>query len=212
MSQFTMFFSEGEEGDKERRKLIDGVLPSNPLVDTLLNPELEKRMYPVLTRMLRMELEIYRNYPKRMAKAAEEEKKDFDPRHNETCFMGKGFKANTRAHDADLVEYRKRIGTIKHPVWGDCTLLEIWAGDHMRDYPSMVRSAFSYGIGLRDTMPVLRFHINPLIENVRSGKRHMTAEEKEEAKLTEEAMARILVYGADTVIEAADKFVKRKMR
>lgn len=186
------------EERQERQNLIDGLLPKQTLIASILEPSIEKKLFGIIAKMIKTELEIYRQYPKRTMPDAEVKKemvKDFDPRHPKTCFMGKAFKSNYNATDVELAKYRKAIGTIPHPLWGDCTLLEIWGGDHMKDYGKMVIAAFKYGAGIIDTCPPIKVHVNPLFQNSKSGEFQTTDEEKEEAEYHEMLLAKALFYG-----------------
>lgn len=187
----------GLNEDPSRQQKISEILPEQDLISAKLEKEIEKKLFPVLTRILKEELEIYRKYPKRMEAPPKEEIKTFDPTDNKTCFMGKGFQANTHITDSELVQYRKRIGTIDHPNWGNCTLLEIWGGDHFISHPEMVKAAFAYGTGLRKTMPPLRFHVNPLYFNKKTGKRKLNKEEEAHKEEMELLLAKAMFYGVN---------------
>ena len=190
------------ESDPKRLKAIEKALPQEPFIDTMVQPELDKRMRSVLLRALKAEIEVYKNYPKRMEEKPKKAKKTFDPRNNKTCFMGKGFKANDHLTDKELLAYRKAIGTINHPEWGDCTLLEIWGGDHFEKYPSMVRSVFSYCTGMRKTLPTVKIHVNPLFANKHTGKRKLSAEQKQYKEDMDDLLAKAIVYGVRTPAQA----------
>ncbi len=113
---------------------ISELLPKETLTSQIVQPAIERYLYPALTKALKEEIEIYKAIPKALTEKAKEEIKTFDTRHNNTCFMGKGFGYNKHIISAPLGEYRKRVGTINHPVWGECTLLEIWGGDHFESH------------------------------------------------------------------------------
>jgi hypothetical protein len=184
------------EGQK-RKATIEAILPRQTLIDSILMPKLDLMM-PTLLKMLYAELEIYRAYPKAPLKeksSAIEELKTFDPRNNTTCFQGKAFKANGNLTDKELNDYRKAIGTFNHSEWGDATLLEIWGGDHFANYPHMVKSAFKYGANITNTKPILKFHINPLFKNNKSGKTKLTPEQKQYKHDMEELLAKAMVFG-----------------
>lgn len=192
-----------EKDEEQRQEALKRLLPKQSLVETELYPVIQKKLYGTIARLIRTELEIYRKYPKRNKKeSTKEKKKTFDPRNNKSCFMGKAFKQNDSLTDNDLANYRNAIGTVDHPTWGNCTLLEIWAGDHYKDYPKMVKAAFSYGYGTRAKMPSIKIHINPLINNPNSGKAKLDKEQKEEKEAREELFARALVFGVKTAAKA----------
>ena len=111
--------------------------------------------------------------------------------------MGKAFKGNSGFTDSELSYYRKRIGTIPHPTWGDCTLLEIWGGDHIANHKKMVLDAFKYGLGLIKNCPTISIHVNPLFQNKKSGIFTVTEEEKEEAEYRELLLAKALFFGVN---------------
>lgn len=182
---------------KARLAKIEEILPKETLLDTYLYPKL-KDMLPTLTKMLYAELEIYKQYPKIKLKDIEEAKKalkTFDPRNSTTCFQGKAFKSNDNIIDADLNTYRKAVGTFHHAEWGNATLLEIWGGDHFEKYPKMVKNAFKYGANLIKNRPILKFHVNPLFMNKKSGKTVLTQEQQEEQDAQDLLFSKALIYG-----------------
>lgn len=195
----------------EKEEAIKPFLPEETIIDRLVKPKVES-MYPTLVKALKEEIEIFRNMPKEEIKAEdmpkkthEEEwnEKKFDPRHPTTCFMGKAFKQKSGQTSSPLELYRKRIGTIKHEIWGNVTLLEIWGADHYKDYPKMVESVFRYTYGLRNTMPRgIKFHVNPLTPNEHTGRMHKTKEEKERDEYFEDLYARAQVFGVRTPEQA----------
>lgn len=151
---------------KERRKKIKEILPKQTLISEILEPLIEKTLFNALALCVRRELEIYRAFPKREnEEPIESQIETFNPTNNETCYMGKAFQHNGDLMDSDLAEYRKAIGTIPHYVWGNCTLLEIWGGDHFEKYPEMVKGAFEWAMGVREDCPEIVFHVNPLFKN-----------------------------------------------
>jgi hypothetical protein len=191
------------EGTKDeinaRKELIESILPKQTIISSILEPSIEERLFNILAKCVREELEIYRKFPKRTAlkeeSTAKPEVKDFDPRHPTTCFMGKAFKGNYKHTDAELAWYRNAVGTIPHPVWGKCTLLEIWGGDHIAEHKEMVIAAFKYGAGINKKCPTIKFHINPLFQNKKSGTFTVTDEEREEQEYKEILLHKALFYG-----------------
>lgn len=185
-----------EEGKKRRLK-IESILPEKTLIETFLSPKIES-LKPTLIKMLYVELDIYRNFPKKNladVKKAKEELKTFDPRNNTTCFQGKAFKVSDNYEDAELTYYRKAVGTFNHSEWGDATLLEIWGGDHFKNHKKMVESAFKYGTGITKQRPVLKFHVNPLFSNESSGRLKLTPEQRQYKKDMDELLAQAIVHG-----------------
>lgn len=185
-----------EESDEPNRaEIIDNLLPKETLIDEILEPKIEERMFPIIAKCVREELEIYRAFPKRTHKEDKprEVEKSFSPLNNKTCFMGQAFKSNDEWVDAELVEYRKRVGTIDHPIWGNCTLLEIWAADHFKDHREMVQNAFNYGFGYRNTKPPIKVFVNPLFKNKLSGKFELDKEQKEYKKNMDDFMDKAFV-------------------
>lgn len=175
----TFRFESNTPEERQRRELINKILPRKTIVSDFLQPRLMEAMHDVLIKALKKEIEIYKAYPK----TGKYNPNTFDTRSNDTCFMGQGFQANGLGpegwYDADLAEYRLAIGTIAHKEWGDCTLLEIWGGDHFKDYPEMVRGVMEYAWGRRKTMPELQFHINPFFKNASSGKMQLSEQQQE---------------------------------
>lgn len=190
---------------KLRAAAIKELLPKETLLDTILMPNIDK-LYPVLLKMLYAELEVYRAYPKKPLDESGKVKlalKTFDCRNHTTCFQGKAFNVTDHTYgDGDLADYRKAVGTFNHAEWGDATLMEIWGGDHMKDYPDMVRQAFKYGANLIKTRPVLKFHINPLFMNVKSGKTVLTDEQKIYKYDEDLLLAKAMAWGVRTEEEA----------
>lgn len=117
----------------------------------------------MLLKALLQEIEIFKRLPKANATFNLEE---FDPRNPRTCFMGQGFFSNGRGleamTDADLVEYRNAVGRFQHPVWGHCTVLEMWGGDHFTEWPDMVKGVLAYCMGERDELPHIEIKTNLL--------------------------------------------------
>lgn len=199
-----------EEDSPERDELINQVLPKQTIISEILEPLIEKRLFKELAECVRRELEIYRNYPKKISKEPlTEQVKTFNPTNNGTCYMGKAFKGNDILLDAELARYRKAIGTIPHYVWGNCTLLEIWGGDHFEDYPKMVIGAFEYGMKLRDTCPKIIFYTNPLFKNQKSKEFRLSASQIEEKEFMDELMAKAIVYGVKTPAQARRDMKRR---
>jgi hypothetical protein len=165
----TLKFTDSSDEGKKRDALIDSILPTTQITGNMLSDTILKRTKRDAIEMLRKEIEIYRAYPKK----GEYNPDTFNSRNSKECFMGQGFTHNGRGfegwYDYDLVRYRKAIGTIPHPTWGNCTLLEIWGGDHYEKHFRMVKNVFEYGWGKRDKMPVLKFFVNPFVKNDQSG-------------------------------------------
>jgi hypothetical protein len=200
---------------KLRKETIKNVLPKQTLIDTILMPKLNL-MFPTLLKMLYAELEIYRAYPKKPLEEsgkAKIELKTFDARNHTTCFQGKAFTVKDETlDDADLRDYRNAVGTFNHAEWGGATLMEIWGGDHMKDYPEMVKQAFKYGANLINTRPVLKFHINPLFMNKKTGKTVMTPEQQIHKYDEDLLLAKALTWGARTPEEARKAENARRAR
>lgn len=156
--------------------LIAKILPKVPLTESMLIPGLMKSAKKILVSTLRNELEIYRQYPKQ----GPMNKLVFNPTHHKTCFMGQGFHVDSsEVGDAYLNDYRKAIGTLNHKQWGNATLLEIWAADHYDSHTAMVKGAFAYGKGDRNTCPVLKFHVFPLFANKQTGRKTFDDDDKD---------------------------------
>ena len=191
---------------KKRTALIKEILPKESLVDTMLMPKVED-MYPLLLKMLYAELEIYKAYPKKPLEESGKAKvavKTFDPRNHTTCFQGKAFTVkDTNVSDGDLHDYRLAVGTFNHAEWGDATLMEIWGGDHFKDYQDMVTNAFKYGAGLIKTRPTLKFNINPLFKNGLTGKTKLTEEQRVYQEDQDLLLAKAMTWGARTPAEAS---------
>lgn len=162
-------------GTPEHLAAIQAVLPDKPITTELI-PVLLKLCKKPLLDALKQEIEIYKAFPKRDRM----DKITFDTTNHKTCFMGQGFqvKSGELYGDADLRDYRKGVGTYKHGTWGDCTLLEIWGGDHFKDYKAMVKGVFSYCKDERTTLPPLAFHVFPLFSNSKSGQRTLDEDDK----------------------------------
>lgn len=192
----------------ERMQLIEKVLPKKTIISSILEPSIEKRLFGVIADCIRNELDIYRQYPKSPNFGSGEKErpvemvKTFDPRNNETCFMGKAFKANAHMTDAELVRYRNAIGKIHHPIWGDCTLLEIWGGDHFEEHNEMVVGAFRYGMNLTSRCPAIRVHVNPLFQNVKSKDFKLSKAQQEYKDDMDMLLTKAIVFGVKTPKEA----------
>jgi hypothetical protein len=203
----------GPEDSKERDELIKSILPQESIVSSILEPAIEKTLFNTLAKCIRAEIEIYRKYPKLGVKkekeAVKEAVKTFDPRNNGTCFVGKAFRSNNDHTDGELVKYRKAIGTIPHPIWGDCTLMEIWGGDHFEEHNKMVTKAFKYGMNLIDTCPVIKVHVNPLFQNKKSKKFLLTDAQKEHQEYMDDLLSKAMVFGVKT---PAQSLASRKRR
>lgn len=167
----------------EELELIKRIFPEEPFTVKLIE-QIKKLCKKPLLEALRAEIEVYRQYPKkgRMNKVT------FNPTNHKTCFMGQGFKVSTETNyacgDAWLKEYREAMGTFNHKEWGDATLLEIWAGDHFKNYPEMVKAVFSYCRGDRTTLPTIKFYIVPFFKNKESGQTTYDDVDKESYKDT----------------------------
>lgn len=189
------FVDNSPEG-QAREQQIAAVLPKETIISQILEPSIEKRLFGILAACISAELEIYRAYPKKPDKVITKETvKEFDPTNNESCFMGKGFRGNSEVQDSELSDYRKAIGTIPHPVWGNCTLLEIWGGDHFEDHNKMVVDAFKYGAGLISTKPTIKVFVNPLFQNSKSKKFRLSEAQKEHKEFMDDLLAKALVFG-----------------
>ena len=195
---------------KDREKELLPFLPETSIIDRILKPKLAK-LNPTLVRALKEEIEIYRQIPKPELEQDDMPKrnvddwdeKSFDPRHPSTCFMGKAFEQKVGQTTSALQLYRERVGTINHAVWGDVTLLEIWGADHFKSHPKLVKGVFRYCFGLRRTLPRgIKFHVNPLTENEKTGKMHKKKEQKEHDEFMEKLTAEALVFGVRTPEEA----------
>lgn len=198
------------QSDKE--EALKPFLPEETIIDRIIKPKVES-MFPTLLRALKEEIEIYRSMPKesitdddvptKSDHEKEWDEKKFDPRHPTTCFMGKAFKQKPGFTTSALELYRKRIGTIQHQVWGNVTLLEIWGGDHYKNYPKMVEGVFRYAYGVRKTLPRgVKFYINPLTPNDLTGSMNSTKAEKEQREYFEDLYARAQVFGVRTAAQA----------
>ena len=166
----------------ERQKKIEEVLPAQPLTETHLFPLFWEMTRTILLKMLLMEIEIYKAFPKENGKYDLEL---FEPRNNKTCFLGLGFFRNGQGgwQDKDLITYRKRVGTISHHVWGsNVTLLEIWGADHFEKYPDMVKGVYAYCYE-QGPLPEIQFYVNPLYLSKETGIWQPNEEDKAEARL-----------------------------
>lgn len=176
----TFKFTDNSPEGQKRQKLIEQVLPKESIVGKFLQPRLMEAMSDILIKALKQEIEIYKAYPK----AGKYNPDTFDTRSNDTCYMGQGFKGNGFGvegwSDYELNEYRKAIGTLSHSEWGNCTLLEIWGGDHFESHKEMVTGVMEYAYGLRKTMPDVKFYVNPLYKNDASGKMILSKAVKED--------------------------------
>lgn len=176
----TFRFTDNTPEGKKRQKLIEKVLPKKTIVSEFLQPRLMEAMSDVLVKSLKQEIEIYKAYPKR----GEYNPNTFDTRSTDTCYMGQGFKGNGFGaegwYDDELKQYRLAVGTIHHSEWGNCTLLEIWGGDHYETHKEMVVGVMEYAHGIRKTMPDVKFYINPLYKNDASGKMVLSEAVKED--------------------------------
>lgn len=198
-------FSSDSPEEKARQELIKSILPEKNLVDDFLQPRLLEAMEDVLIKALKAEIKIYKAYPK----TGEYAPGTFEPRNNLNCFMGQGFRHNGTGMegwtDFELKQYRTAIGTIAHKEWGDCTLMEIWAADHFKDYTEMVKGVFLYCWGDRKTLPNLQFHINPFFKNTKSGT-NIIADVQKEGMSYGEHLNKVAAY-----IEIRDRLKKAKI-
>jgi len=191
----------------ERDSIIANILPKETIIATILEPTIEKALFKTLAQCVRLELAIYRAYPKNTSfgekpEPPEEQVKTFDPRTNEKCFMGKAFRANTHVVDSELTAYRKAIGTIPHPVWGDCTLLEIWGGDHFEEHNKMVVDAFKYGTNQIEQCPTIEFHVNPLFQNKKSKTFKLSPAQKDYKDEMDMLLMKAMIFGVNTPKQA----------
>lgn len=191
-----------EKDTPERFEKIKEILPKESIISSILEPSIEKKLFNTIAQCIRTELEIYRQYPKNTNFSGEPEKpvemvKTFDPRNNDTCFMGKAFKANSHMTDIELTQYRRAIGTVNHPIWGDCTLLEIWGGDHFEDHNKMVVAAFKYGMNMIQTCPPIKVHVNPLFQNKKSKSFKLSVAQQEYKDGMEMLLAKAMFYGVN---------------
>lgn len=182
-----------------RKAKIKEVLPKETFIASILEPSIEKHLFGVLAECIKKELEVYRAYPKNpnfgTNETTEQKIESFDPRSNETCFMGKGFRANASATDVELAKYRKAVGTINHPVWGDCTLMEIWGGDHFEEHTDMVKDAFKYGMGTIDVCPTIKVYVNPLFQNKHSKTFKISEAQQQYKDDMDMLLAKAIVWG-----------------
>jgi hypothetical protein len=201
MMKMLIKYTDTSPEGKAREAKIKSLLPKETLVKTMLMDKLNM-IYPVLLKMLYAELEIYRAYPKKPLDESGKAKvalKTFDARNHTTCFQGKAFEVKDHTYgDADLNDYRNAVGTFNHSEWGNATLMEIWGGDHMKDYPEMVKQAFKYGTNLIKTRPALKFHVNPLFMNSDSGRTLLTEDQKIHKYDQDLLLAKAMLWGART--------------
>lgn len=187
-----------------REELIQQVLPAKPIIEEIMDGSFIITRAK-LTKMLIEEIEVYKAFPKKGNYDLEK----FNTRNSRECFMGQGFKANSSGFegwtDYDLARYRKAVGTIQHPTWGDVTLLEIWGGDHFEKYTKMVKEVHRYCHHERKTRPPVKFWINPLHANRQSG-----TWDPHEDELWQEANRQHLIKIAH-YIEIRDRMKKAKV-
>lgn len=178
-------------------------LPARTIIEEILEPQIAERLFDVLALCVSKELDVYREQPLVVFGDSDPTKavKTFDPQDNRTCFMGKKFN-NDGVESYVLHEYRKAVGTIKHPVWGQTTLLEIWGADHFKDHREMVLAAFQYGYGITAVKPDVRFFINPLFQNKATGKNKRETEEVAYKKEMDDLLAKAIVFGVKSPAEA----------
>lgn len=147
-------------------------------VDTALPPKtffeefksrLLKSLHDVLVSWLIREIEVLKNFPK-----TEINFKDFNPKAGLLMFRGEKLIKDKHGAfdqwmDSDLSSYREAVGTISHKIWGNATLLEIWAADHYGKDDvgtAMVLEVFKYCYGKRDTIPTVSFSVLPFLNEV----------------------------------------------
>jgi hypothetical protein len=200
---------------RARKAKIKALLPKKSLVETMLIPKIDF-LYPVLLKMLYAELEIYRAYPKKPLDESGKAKialKTFDARNHTACFQGKAFGVkDTTFGDGDLRDYRVAVGTFNHAEWGDATLMEVWGGDHMKDHSAMVKQAFKYGANLINTRPTLKFHVNPLFMNNKTGRTELNEDQKIYKYDQDILLAEATMWGARTRAEANRDSDRRSVR
>jgi hypothetical protein len=161
----------------EKKKFREKHLPKITLIKSILEPALHELLQDALLQTLRAEIEVYKAFPKNNANP---DINTFNPTNHKKCFMGLGFgQRNGGFSDADLRDYRKAIGTIHHPEWGNCTLLEIWGGDHFVRYPKMVKGVFLYCYNKRKTLPKLFFESTPFLKTELTGITQPDEDDKE---------------------------------
>lgn len=195
-----------DQGDSPQRdEKIKKVLPKESIISTILEPSIEQRLFDVIAECIKKEIEVYRQYPKNSEHVKKKKKsvETFDPRNNGTCFMGKAFRGNgDGVTDYELAVYRKAIGTINHPTWGDCTLLEIWGGDHFEEHNEMVVGAFKYGMNLTNQCPEIKVYTNPLFQNKKSKEFHLSDAQKEYKQEMDMLLAKAVIFGVKTPEDA----------
>lgn len=178
-------------------------LPARTIIEEILEPQIAERLFDVLALCVSKELDVYREQPLVVFGDTDAVKavKTFDPQDNRTCFMGKKFN-NDGVESYVLREYRKAIGTIKHPVWGSATLLEIWGADHFKAHREMVIAAFQYGYGVTNVKPDVHFFINPLFQNKATGRNKREEEGLEYKREMDDLLSRAIVFGVKSPAEA----------
>lgn len=191
-----------DENSEKRNKLISKILPDKTIIETVLEPQIEKVLFGTIADCIRQELEIYRRFPKRTEEKKAEMIKTFNPTNNETCFMGKGFKANNHVTDSDLYLYRNKIGKVNHPIWGDVTLMEIWGGDHFEEHNEMVVNAFKYGMNIIDECPEIKVFVNPLFQNKKSKNLKLSTAQQEYKDEMDMLLAKAMIFGVKDVKQA----------
>lgn len=187
-------------GTSERDAKLNAILPKRKLTEQYLLPALKKAMAKPLLSALKRELKIYRSFPKDNGTLKLD---SFEPRNGSHCFMGQAFMSNGRGGmiDADLVLYRKRIGTLPHTQWGNCTVLEIWAADHYETNKDMVIQAFEYGWSKRSRMPKLYFKITPFLITAETGQSIRTPQDEEDDKAGDALILQLAEVKARKLLE-----------
>lgn len=189
-----------------REKLIEEVLPKEPIISSKISDGSFIITRKELTEALIKEIGVYKAFPREGKYSPD----TFNPRNSKECFMGQGFTANGNGFegwtDYDLARYRKAVGTLTHKTWGTCTLLEIWGGDHFEKYQKMVKNVFLFCNGDLKTMPKVKFWINPLYANNLSGTWDPHAEEVWE-NLNREHIEKLANY-----CEIRDRMKKAKVK
>lgn len=177
----SIHFTDNSDEGKARQKRIEETLPKEPIVSEDIDMKILNTNKKKLIEMLKAEIEVYKAYPRKGTYDPD----NFTPRNSRKCFMGQGFTANGHGFegwtDYDLVQYRNAVGKIEHGTWGNCTLLEIWGGDHYQSDNDMVVGVFKYCYGMRKTLPILKFNSIPFILTELTGKLTMREDEKDQA-------------------------------
>jgi hypothetical protein len=168
---------------------LDKALPSVPFLESY-KTVLHNSMKAHLTDWLRKELEVYKSTPKPKVNM-----ETFDPRKGLLIFGGASlFTQGEGVFEAwpeeVVATYRRAVGTFNHKVWGNVTLLEIWAADHFETHKAAVTHAILYAHGIGTNPSFLPFDVNPFLGTVgRTAAIHMPMTEKLEAAIIGNAVA-----------------------